>query len=146
MLLATIKHNITEALKTRDTVRVNTLRFLLSAIRNAGIAKYGAKGEEQMTDHDILDVIRKQVKTRNESIEAFSKAGRTDLVQKEQQERDILLKFLPEELSDEALRIILEPIVKSREKNFGLLMKQAMAAVQGKADGSRVAAMLRSLL
>lgn len=146
MLLDEIKQQITEALKARDTRRVETLRFLLSAIRNAGIAKYGAGGEEQMTDQDIIDVMRKQVKTRQESIEAFSKAGRTDLVEKEEQERAILQSFLPKDLSDEELKGLLEPLLASGEKHMGTLMKQAMQLVQGRADGKRVSAMIQSLL
>ena len=145
MLLDSIKIQIQQSLKNREVVRVDTLRFLLSAARNLGIAKYGAQGEAGLTDQDILEVIKKQVKTRKESIEAFEKAKRNDLVDKEKKELEILSTFLPQELGDEELKKILEPIAKTGEKNFGLLMKQAMAAVQGQADGGRVSAMLKVL-
>ncbi len=146
MLLDEIRQQTTEALKARDTRRVETLRFLLSAIRNVGIAKYGPRGEKQITDQDIVDVIRKQVKTRQESIEAFSKAGRTDLVEKEEQERAILQSFLPKDLSDEELKALLEPLLANGERHMGTLMKQAMQLVQGRADGKRVSTILQSLL
>jgi uncharacterized protein YqeY len=147
MLLDSIKNDIAQSLKNRDSIRLNTLRFLLSAIRNAAIVKYGAKGESNMTNQDILDVIKKQIKTRKEAIEAFSKAGRNDLAQKEQKELNILQTFVPKELSDEELKALLEPMIKkSGEQNFGLLMKQAMAAVDGKADGGRVSAMVKTLM
>lgn len=146
MLLDSIKTDIQASLKLHESVRVDTLRFLLAAVRNAGIAKYGAQGEAGLTDSDIIDVIKKQVKTRKESIEAFEKAGRNDLADKEKKELAILATFLPKELSDEELKNLLIPIVQSGEKNFGLLMKQAMAAVKGQADGGRVSGILKNLL
>jgi len=145
MLLDSIKTDIQQSLKQHDAVRVQTLRFLLAAIRNEGIAKYGAIGEEGITDQDVLGCIKKQVKTRKESIEAFVKAGRNDLSEKEQQELNILTTFLPKELTDEELLQLLQPILQSDEKNFGLLMKQAMALVNGQADGGRVSSVLKQL-
>ena len=145
MLLATLQEDLTRSLKQGDRVRVETLRFLLAAIRNTAISKYGAQGEAGLTDADVLDVIKKQVKTHKESVEAFAKAGRSELVQKEEAELAVLEAFLPKEISDEQLKKLLDPVIASGEQNFGLLMKQAMAAVKGQADGGRVAALLRQL-
>ncbi len=152
MLLDSLRSDVTVAMKSGDKTRVDTLRFLLATIRNAAIAKYGAAGESAMKDEDVLDVIKKQVKAHKESIEAFSKAGRTELTAKEQAELIILQSFLPKEISDEELRAILSPIISegistgAGNQDFGRLMKQAMAAVAGKADGGRVSAMLRTML
>ncbi len=146
MLLDQFQQDVNVSLKKGDKVRVETLRFLLSAVRNLAIAKYGRAGEASLTDADVLDVVKKQVKTHRESIEAFQKGNRPDLVEKEQKELAILETFLPKELSDEELKALLAPVVASGETNFGLLMKQAMAKVEGKADGGRVAAMLKQLL
>lgn len=146
MLLETLKADLVTSMKAGDRVRVDTLRFLLSAIRNAAIAKYAAAGEAAMTDTDVLDVIKKQVKTHKESIDAFTKAARGELVAKEQAELAILETFLPKEMTDSELKKLLEPVVASGESNFGLLMKQAMAVVAGKADGGRVASVLKQLL
>jgi uncharacterized protein YqeY len=99
-----------------------------------------------MKDADVLDTVKKQIKTHRESIEAFEKAGRQELVNKEKAQLVILEEFAPKELSDEELKKILEPIAASGEKNFGLLMKNAMAAVKGQAEGGKVSVMLRSLL
>lgn len=132
-------------MKRHDTVMVETLRFLLSAIRNVAIAKYGAAGETKITDGDILDVVKKQVKTHNESIEAFSKARRTELVERETAQLSILQTYLPKELSDEELRKILEPVARAGG-DFGPMMGKAMAAVKGLADGGRVSAILKQLL
>ena len=153
MLLDDLKVDVLTSMKKHDHIRVDTLRFLLAAIRNAAIAKYQAAGEAAMKDEDVLDVIKKQVKTHKESIEAFTSAGRTELASKEQGELTILEAFLPKEISDEELKKLLEPVVKSGESNlpagrqdFGLLMKQAVGIVAGCADGRRVSTMLRNLM
>lgn len=146
MLLDSIKTDIQESLKKGNTLRLETLRFLLSHVRNAAINKYGPKAETSVTDQDVLDVVKKQVKTRKESIDAFTKGGRIDLAAKEKAELDILQAFLPQELTDEELKTILLPVVSTGEKNFGLLMKQAMAKVSGRADGGRVSAVLKELM
>ena len=146
MLLDELKADVLTSMKKRDHVRVDTLRFLLAAVRNAAIAKYSAAGEGAMKDEDVLEVIKKQVKTHKESIEAFTKANRSELVSKEQGELTILETFLPKEMSDSELKTLLQPIAASGETNFGLLMKQAMGVVAGRADGGRVSAMLRSMI
>ena len=146
MLLDELKADVLTSMKKRDRVRVDTLRFLLAAIRNAAINKYQAVGEAAMKDEDVLDVIKKQVKTHKESIEAFTKASRNELVSKEQGELTILEAFLPKEMTDEELKKLLDPVVASGEKNFGLLMKNAMGVVAGCVDGGRVSTMLRSLM
>ncbi len=86
------------------------------------------------------------MKTHKESIEAFTKAGRPELAAKEKEELAVLSEFAPSEMGDEELMAILRPIAASPEPNFGLMMKSAMAAVAGKADGSRVSSALRQLM
>lgn len=146
MLLDQIKTDVNDSLKKGDKTRVETLRFLLAAVRNEAIAKYQAAGEEKVTDADVLEVVKHQVKTHKESIEAFTKANRSELAAKEQAELAILETFLPKQISDEELKKLLEPVVVTGESNFGLLMKQAMAAVNGAADGGRVAAALKQMI
>jgi len=144
-LLDTVKHDMTESLKKGDSVRVGTLRFVISAVGNAAIQKYGAAGVDSMTDSDVLDVIKKQAKTHRESIDAFAKASRPELASKEQAELVILEEFLPKEMTDDELKLLLGPVAASGEANFGLLMKQAMALVKGQADGGRVSRILHEL-
>lgn len=146
MLLDELKTDVLTSMKKGDRVRVDTLRFLLSGVRNAAIAKYAVAGEAAMTDADIMGVIKKQVATHKESIDAFTKAGRRELVAKEQAELTILETFLPKEMTDSELITLLQLVLASGEKNFGLLMKQAMGIVGGKADGGRVASLLKQLL
>lgn len=153
MLLDQLKNDVNESLKKGDKTRVGTLRFLLSAVRNDAINKYQAAGETKVTDADVLEVVKRLVKTHKESIEAFVKANRPELAEKEKAELSILESFLPKQISDEELKKMLEPVVASGETNlpagrqdFGLLMKQAMTAVADAADGGRVATLLKQML
>jgi uncharacterized protein len=146
MTLQDLQTDLNTSLKAGNAVRVLTLRTLISAIRNASIAKYGAAWETSITPLDIMDVVKKQVKTHKESIEAFSQAKRPELVAKEQGELTVLEEFAPKEMTDADLKKIVAPIVATGEQNFGLLMKSAMAAVKGQADGGRVSAIIKQLL
>ena len=148
MLMGRLQSDLNASLKARDACRVETIRFLIAGVGNLASAKYGAQWEKKMTDADVLDTVKKQIKTHRESIEAFAKGGRQELVTREKAQLSVLLEFAPKELSDEELKKILQPIAASGESNFGLLMKQAMAAVaqEGQAEGGKVSAMLKSLL
>lgn len=146
MILDALQSDLNASLKAGKTVRVASLRLLMSAVRNAAIAKYGNAWETSLTEADITDVAKKQVKTHKESIEAFKNAGRAELVEKEAGELAVLEEFVPKEISDEELKVLLAPVAATGEKNFGLLMKSAMSAVAGKADGGRVSAILKQML
>lgn len=146
MLTRELRQSLTTALKANDRRRVDTLRFLLAAVQNTAIAKYGAKGEEGLTDADVLEVIKRQAKTHKESIDAFTKAGRTELAVKESEELVILEAYLPKQLTGEEIKALLSPVVATGETNFGKLMGLAMAAVKGKADGGRVSSILKQML
>lgn len=143
--LQSLQEDLNASLKGGNAVRVATLRMFVSAVRNMAIGKYGAAWETSVTEVDIVDVAKKQVKTHKESVEAFTKAGRPELAEKEAAELVVLEEFTPKELSDDELKVLLAPIAKTDEKNFGLLMKSAMAVVKGQADGGRVSAILKQL-
>jgi len=146
MLIDRLQTDLLTSLKAGKAARVETIRFLIAGIRNIATGKYGVEWEKKMTDADVLESVKKQIKTHRESIEAFEKAERQELVAKEKAQLAILEEFAPKELSDEELKKILAPIAASGEKNFGLLMKAAMAVVAGQAEGGKVSAILKSLL
>ncbi|MBI5449420.1 GatB/YqeY domain-containing protein [Candidatus Gottesmanbacteria bacterium] len=152
MVLADLLTDLMSSVKNGNSVRVETLRFLISDVRNMAIAKYANEAEQKLAEADILDVVKKQVKTHRESVDAFTNAGRLDLAAKETAQLEVLMGFLPKEMSDEELKKLLAPVVSGWEKNppagglvFGLLMKSAMAVVAGRADGGRVASILRQM-
>lgn len=134
-----------EAMKARDTTRVSTLRLVRSALQNRRIEK-----RADLDDSDVLQVLGTQAKQRREAAEQFAAAGRQDLADKEQAELAILREFLPEELTDEALRaLVLEvkaAVGATGPKDMGRVMGALMPRVRGRADGARVNAMVRALL
>jgi len=145
MLKQDIESQIKEALKSGDQMRLSTLRFLLAAIQNEEIAK-----QKELTEEDVVAVVQRQVKQHRESIEAFQKAHRDDLVQKEQTELQILSKFLPQQLSEEELRKVVEEVVgqlpESEKNNFGKVMGAVIGRVKGKTDGSMVSEVVKEFL
>lgn len=140
-----IQTDLKEYMKARDEVKVSTLRFLLSAIHNAKIEK-----REELTDEDVIGVIQKQVKQRKESIESFEKGDRDDLVQKETKELEILQKYLPEQISDSELDILVDKAIKDTSSSsvvdIGKVMGKLSSELKGKADMSVVSSIVRKKL
>lgn len=136
-----------EAMRTGDANRLSVIRLLRSAIKNKEIDK--GKGQ-QLTEEEILQVISTAVKQRKESIEQFEKGGRRDLVEKENSELTILQSFLPQQISDEELRIkIKEAIAQSGAadiKDMGKVMKIVVPQLVGRAEGSKISQMVRECL
>jgi uncharacterized protein len=131
-----ITADLKEAMKARDQLRLDTLRSVISAFNYRRI-EAGA----DLSDADQLGVVQKQVKQRNDSIEQFAKAGRTELVERETLERDILSKYLPAQKSAEEIRAIVRAALASlpaEGRNQGALMKLVMPQLKGAADGNVV--------
>lgn len=138
MIKNTLQKQIQEALKAGDSVRVSTLRLLYSALHNEEINK-----QKELNSEEELVIIQRQLKQRNEAVEAYEKGGRQDLSDKEKQEAAILKEFLPEQMSDEELLEIVERVVgEMGEVSFGQVMGGVMVKVKGRADGARVRALV----
>jgi len=139
--VGTISNQITENLKTamraKDTPSLNTLRSLKSAIKNAAIAKGGADAE--LDDAEETNIIRKQVKQRQDSIEQFEKAGRTELADIEKAEIAILERYLPAALSAGELASLVEAAIAESgatgRADMGKVMKILQDSTAGRADG-----------
>jgi uncharacterized protein len=144
-LLGQISQDLNLALKARDEVSVSTLRFLLSGIHNAKIAK----GSE-LSDPEVLTEIAREAKRHKESIEAFEKAGREELASKEKAELGILQKYLPEQLTEEEIsKVVLKVIAEvgaTGAGDIGKVMGIVMARVKGKADGGVVSEIVKGKL
>lgn len=149
MLLEQIKNELTEAMKAKDETKVSTLRFLLAQIQNKTIALRQAQGES-LSDEQVIEVIQKQAKERRESIEAFKQGRREDLVGKEQSELDILNKYLPQQISEDELRKIVQETVTEvgaiSPADFGKVMGVVMVKVKGKAEGKKVTEVVKEAL
>jgi len=131
-----------EAMRSRDAARLGVLRMLKSALKYAAIAKSGA--ETELSDADALQVIRKQVRQRQDSIESFEKGGRAELAEKEKRELAILEAYLPQAMSaDDLSKIVRETIAEvgaTSKAQMGAVMKALQAKVAGRADGKTLSA------
>ena len=145
MLLEQIQNDLKTALKERNELEVSTLRLSLSEAHNRQIEK-----QAELVDEDIVGVLRKEVKKRQESIEAYEKGGRQELADKESKELIILSKYLPQEMSPEELgKIVKETIDEvgaQGPSDFGKVMGVVMNKVKGRIDGSKVSDAVKKLL
>jgi uncharacterized protein YqeY len=144
-LKAKIQEDTKEAMKQGLKEKVITLRSLYAAIRKHEIDK-----QELMTDDDILGLLSKQVKTRNESIEAFRKGNRDDLIEKEQAELDILYQYLPKQLSEEEIAKHVEQAIAHTNatsiKDMGTVMQKLRENLTGVADMQLVSSLVKKQL
>lgn len=148
MLHREIQKEVAEAMKARDAVRLNTVRGLLSAFTNELVAK-GRKPTEELRDEEALEVIKRSVKQRKDSIEQFRKGGRNDLAESEEAELKILEVYLPQMMSREEIRPIAEERVKefgNDKSKIGQIIGAVMKDLKGRADGSDVKAVVESIL
>ena len=132
-----IDSDLKDAMRSKDANRLGVLRMLKSAIKYAAIEKSSAEGE--LDDAEASQVIRKQVKQRQDSIESFEKGGRAELAAKEKEELSILQSYLPQAMSaDEVSKVVRETIEEvgaNSKAQMGAVMKALQARVGGRADG-----------
>jgi hypothetical protein len=144
-LVQKIRTDLEQALRKNDKLRCSVLRLALSSIRNAEIAQ-----QKTLDDDGILIVVDKEAKMRRESIEAFEKGNRPDLVAKETAELAILLEYLPEQLTRqeivEAARKVISELGAASPKDKGKVMSQLMPQLRGKAQGQEVSEVVTELL
>jgi uncharacterized protein len=139
-ILEQIKGDLRDAMRAGEKERVGALRLVLSELQKA--AKEGSDDE--------LGVLRRERKRRLEAARAYREAGREDLAGGEEAEGELISAYLPAELSEEELKAIVEQAVRDSgaesAKDMGRAMKQAMAAVDGRAEGKRVSDLVRAAL
>ena len=141
-----ILDDIKEAMKSKAQDRLDTLRFLNSAIKNKEINQR----PQVLTPENVLEVIKSLVKQRKDSIEQFQKAQRADLVTKEQNELKILESYLPQQMSLQELEPIVDEVLRqvgaTSMKQMGDVMKACIAQVGSKADNSLISQVVRTKL
>ena len=134
-----------EAMKAHDKDRLAVIRMVRGAVRQQEI-----DGKKELEDSDVIAVISKEVKMRKDSIEEFNKGGRQDLVEKTQAEIDILMPYLPAQLSEDEVRELVKAAVEATgaktQKDMGKVMGKLMPKVKGCADGKMVNNIVRSML
>ena len=132
-----INNDLKEAMKSKDSFRLSVIRMVKGAMQ---LAKPNPR--EELTDDDVITVISKQIKMRNDSIKEFEAAGRSDLVEQNKKEIEILNTYMPKQLSEEELTEIIDKVFEevkpTSQKDMGLIMKNISPLVKGKADMSLV--------
>jgi len=143
-----IDSDLKAAMREKNATKLGVLRMLKAGLTNAAIEKSGAQG--QLSDTDSIQVIRKQVKQRQDSIESFEKGGRPELVAKEKEELSILQVYLPQAMSaNEISKVVRETIAEvgaTSKGQMGAVMKALQTKVAGRADGKTLSAEVQKQL
>ena len=144
-----IEDKLNEALKAKDKNTYPTLRLIVSAIKDAEIAGR-SKGQKEIKDSDITGILKKMIKQRNESCEVYKKAGRTERLESETKEINVINTFLPKQLSEEETKKICEEAIKSVGASSMKDMGKVMGALKSKhadtLDFSKVSGIIKGLL
>ena len=142
---ARLDDDLKQAMRSRDNARRDVIRYLRSEIRNQEI-----RVQEDLDDEGVVQVLSRQAQQRRDSIEAFSEANRTDLVDKEQAELEIILEYMPRQMtSDEITSLVLQVISDvgaSGPGDMGKVMSQIMPQVRGRAEGREVSSIVMETL
>ena len=145
-LKAQIQDDLHAAMRERDKVRSGTLRMVLSSITTTEVAGDEAR---ELSDEEVLKVIAKEAKKRKEAVAAYEQANRPELAAAENAELAVLETYLPAQLDDTELAIVqraIESTGATGPQQMGQVMKAAQAEVAGRADGGRVAALVKQAL
>jgi uncharacterized protein len=141
-----IKEDLKQAQLLRNVNSISTLRLLISEVNNLKIQK----GEDSLSDNDVVTVIQKELKKRREASSEFRKGNREELAQKEEAEAAVLEQYLPDQLSDEELTKFVEDSINevgAKElKDMGRVIGVVMSKVAGQADGARISALVKEKL
>lgn len=126
-----------DALKNRESIRKNVINMVRAAIK-----QYEVDNRKELDDNGVLDVIAKQIKMRKDTLSDFEKGNRADLVEQYQSEIDVLMGYMPEQLTEDEIRKIVMDVAQrigvQDKKDFGKLMGAVMPEVKGRADGNIV--------
>jgi uncharacterized protein YqeY len=143
MLRSKIQDDLTTALKSRDQNSLNILRMVMSAIKYKEVEK-----KEELNDDEVLQVIKKQVKELNESIEAFTKGNRMELAKEYEAQLSVLTPYLPKEMSDDELKTAVDEIIAKNndlyQKNPKVIIGLCMKELRNKADPQKIMQILNS--
>jgi uncharacterized protein len=136
MTLEKINEDFKNAMRAKNEVEVGALRIIKSEIKNAEIEKKG-----ELTEDEALKVIAKKVKQHKDSIESFKAGGRQDLVDHEEKQMAILMRYLPQQMGEDEVRALVKAVIaetSATAADFGKVMKEVLARAKGQTDGSVV--------
>ena len=149
-LKETIETEYKNALKAKDKSKISTYRLILSSIKDLDISNRSGPNKKETDDEDIKKLLKKMVKQRTESIDIYKKNNRKDLLEVEQNEFDILTKFLPKQLSDEETRKICKELISklgaNSVKDMGMVMGELKKLHSDEIDFAKAGSMIKELL
>jgi len=144
-LKSKLQDDLKVAMKTKDNFKRDVIRFLMSALKQIEVDE-----RKDLNDSDIVKIIQKSLKQREDALSAFKEAGRDDLYEKELAEATILKSYLPQQLSDENLKVIIQKHIlvtgATSLKEIGKIMSSVLAECEGVADGKRINTIAKELL
>lgn len=144
MIKQTIQADQIAAMKAKDTNKLQTLRYILAQIKNKEIEKH-----EDLTNEEVVGVLRKETKKLQEAAEAFRQGGREDLASENAAQADVIAVYLPKELSDDELKAKVQEIIAQNEemfkKNPNAMIGMCIGKLKSEAESSRIAAIVKSL-
>ena len=147
-LVAQIDAELKKAMLAREADKLSVLRMLKSSVKYAAIEKGGA--DSVPSDADVLAVVRKEVKKREDSIASFTQAGRTDLADKEKTELEFLRAYLPAQMAEDKVEALVKEAIAetgaTTKAQMGLVMKAAQAKAAGQVDGKTLSTVVQRLL
>lgn len=148
MLKDKIQEDLQAAMIAKDAEKLSAIRMLKSALQYYEIQKGGAGYEA--TDEDVIDVVGREIKKRTEAVDLYRKGGRDELAQKELEEIEVLKTYLPEQMSEDEVRTLVQEAIKqtgaTEMKDMGKVMAALMPKIKGKADNTLVSNLVREAL
>jgi len=142
-----LQADLMQAIRSRDEVVSGTVRMLLAAITNEEVAGKAAK---VLADAEIITVLSREAKKRREAVEAYTQAKRDDLASKEKAEAVVIAKYLPEQLSEDEIKKLIQDVIAETgatgPSGMGLVMKVLQPKIAGKADGGAVSGLVKAAL
>jgi uncharacterized protein YqeY len=140
-----LNEDMKQAMRSQDKFRLSVIRMVRSSIKNIEIDQ-----RKTLDDQDVLDVLNREIKQRRDSLQEFEKAGRQDLVDQSKQELDILSAYMPKQLSEDEVKVIVQQTIQevgaSSKADMGKVMGALMPKVKGLADGKLVNQIVSQLL
>lgn len=143
-LMERLQTELSAAMKAGESVRVETIRMLLAALKNAAIDA----PNHLLSEADEIAILSREAKRRNESIDVFTKGGRADLAEHEQVQLEIIKAYLPAQADDSEVEAVIRQVAEElgTAANFGSVMKTSMTKLAGRADGNKVSALVKQIL
>lgn len=141
-----INNDIKEAMKAKDMTRLGTLRMLISVIKNEEINSRAKGGSEILSDEEVMKILRRENKKREESVKVYTDGGRPELAEGEKKEMEVISSYLPQDMGADEIKAIVKKVIDGGAKNIGDVMKAVMAETGGRAPGKIVSEIAKEIL